>query len=47
MTINNESERNYQGKCLGSPVTSYGGALLFAFHRGITGNITGVMAERV
>ena len=26
MTINNKSERNYRGKCLGSPVTSYGGA---------------------
>ena len=25
MTINNKSERNYRGKCLGSPVTSYGG----------------------
>ena len=25
MTINNKSERNYQGKCLGWPVTSYGG----------------------
>ena len=24
MTINNKSERNYQGKCLGWPVTSYG-----------------------
>ena len=27
MTINNKSERNYRGKCLGSPVTSYGGAV--------------------
>ena len=27
MTINNKSERNYRGKCLGSPVTSYGGDL--------------------
>ena len=27
MTINNKSERNYRGKCLGSPVTSYGGGL--------------------
>ena len=26
MTINNTSERNYQGKCLGWPVTSYGAA---------------------
>ena len=26
MTINNKSERNYRGKCLGSLVTSYGGA---------------------
>ena len=26
MTINNKSERNYRGKCLGWPVTSYGGA---------------------
>ena len=25
MTINNKSERSYRGKCLGSPVTSYGG----------------------
>ena len=24
MTINNKSERNYRGKCLGWPVTSYG-----------------------
>ena len=27
MTINNKSERNYRGKSLGWPVTSYGGAL--------------------
>ena len=27
MTINNKSERNYQGKCLGWPVTSYGGGM--------------------
>ena len=26
MTINNKSERNYRGKCLDWPVTSYGGA---------------------
>ena len=26
MTINNKSGRNYRGKCLGWPVTSYGGA---------------------
>ena len=25
MTINNKSERNYRGKCLGWSVTSYGG----------------------
>ena len=25
MTINNKSERNYQGKCLDWPVTTYGG----------------------
>ena len=25
MTINNKSERNYRDKCLGWPVTSYGG----------------------
>ena len=25
MTINNKSERNYRDKCLGLPVTSYGG----------------------
>ena len=24
MTMNNKSERNYRGKCLGWPVTSYG-----------------------
>ena len=24
MTINNKGERNYRGKCLGWPVTSYG-----------------------
>ena len=24
MTINNKSERNYRGKCLGWPVISYG-----------------------
>ena len=24
MTINNKSETNYRGKCLGWPVTSYG-----------------------
>ena len=28
MTIDNKSERNYRGKCLGWPVTSYGGAVL-------------------
>ena len=27
MTINNKSERNYRGKCLGWPVTSYGAGL--------------------
>ena len=27
MTINNKSERNYRGKCLGWPVTSYGGGV--------------------
>ena len=27
MTINNESERNYRGKCLGWPVTSYGAVM--------------------
>ena len=26
MTINNKSERNHRGKCLGWPVTSYSGA---------------------
>ena len=26
MTINNKSERNYRGKCLGWLVTSYGAA---------------------
>ena len=29
MTINNKSERNYRGKCLGWPVTSYGGDNFF------------------
>ena len=29
MTISNKSEKNYRGKCLGSPVTSYGGVLVF------------------
>ena len=28
MTLNNKSERNYHGKCLGWPVTSYGAAYL-------------------
>ena len=28
MTINNKSDRNYRGKCLGWPVTSYGAAKL-------------------
>ena len=35
LTINNKSERNYRGKCLGSPVTSYGGEmqeLMHTFH---------------
>ena len=27
MTLNNKSDRNYRGKCLGWPVTSYGAAL--------------------
>ena len=27
MIINNKSERNYRGKCLGWPVTSYGGVV--------------------
>ena len=27
MTINNKSERNYRGKCLGWPVTSYSGGI--------------------
>ena len=27
MTINNKSEKNYRGKCLGWPVTSYGGGI--------------------
>ena len=29
MTINNKSERNYRGKCLGWPVTSYGAGNVF------------------
>ena len=33
MTINNKSERNYRGKCLGWPVTSYGADYRkFSFH---------------
>ena len=32
MTINNKSERNYRGKCLGWPVTSYGAAGLWMYH---------------
>ena len=33
MTINNKSERNYRGKCLGWPVTSYGAAMpVLTFH---------------
>ena len=31
MTINNKSERNYRGKCLGWPVTSYGGDVFDGF----------------
>ena len=31
MTMNNISERNYRDKCLGSPVTSYGGGNLLTF----------------
>ena len=34
VTINNKSERNYRGKCIGWPVTSYGGevpSLLFGY----------------
>ena len=31
MTINNKSERNYRGKCLGLPVTSYGGDIGWIF----------------
>ena len=27
MTIKNKSERNYRGKCLGWPVTSYGAVI--------------------
>ena len=29
MTINNKSERNYRGKCLSWPVTSYGGEFIY------------------
>ena len=29
MTINNKSERNYRGNCLGWPVTSYGAGMRF------------------
>ena len=31
MTINYKSERNYRGKCLGWPVTSYGAVLCESF----------------
>ena len=31
MTINNKSERNYRGKCLGWPVTSYGADGAYGF----------------
>ena len=30
MTIDNKSERNYRGKCLGWPVTSYGAGAVVA-----------------
>ena len=33
MTINNKSERNYQGKCLGWPVTSYGAEMNVYFSK--------------
>ena len=38
MTINNKSERNYRGKCLGWPVTSYGAGFYswVFFYRHIT-----------
>ena len=32
MTINNKSERNYRGKCLGWPVTSYSGDSGLYYH---------------
>ena len=32
MTINNKSERNSRGKCLGWPVTSYGADYLLFFY---------------
>ena len=28
MTVSNKSERNYRGKCLGWPITSYGGGYI-------------------
>ena len=34
MTINNKSERNYRGKCLGWPVTSYGAACIMGYGPG-------------
>ena len=33
MTINNKSERNYRGKCLGWPVTSYGAGWVILLER--------------
>ena len=38
MTINNKSERNYRGKCLDWPVTSYGGAEVIIIQLQINGN---------
>ena len=32
VTINNKSERNYRGKCLGWPVTSYGAGNVYKVH---------------
>ena len=48
MTINNKSERNYQGKCLGWPVTSYSGANLGFSKRNVpyTSSMSGVGSVR-
>ena len=46
MTINNKSERNYRGKCLGWPVTSYGAALKVACKENSSVCLFGVVSSR-